>query len=155
MEVSEEKEEKLALYLVTLWNEIQGIRKKGVTNTILSEEIGWAYSEIDYISRYSAEMGYTEVRLGDEVFFTYKGAKEVKKIGNRPLKIEAHPIKKVKPKPIKVKVEPIKIKKLEVKEKYTDLVELADIEEVIEVEESIDTSWVSTTVSWVKGLFSK
>jgi hypothetical protein len=42
------------------------------------------------------------------------------------------------------------------KEEYVEIVKLSAIEEeVTNIEEFIDTGWVSTIVSWVKDLFSK
>ena len=159
MDFKKEREDKLNLYLITLWNEVHGCITKGATNSVIADIIGWTYPEVDAISRYAFDMGCTEViRSSDEVFFTRAGAKKL-----RHIKHEPRPPSKVKPELVKIRVELDntkaeldntkaeldKIKELEAKEKQIGLVELDDIGE------ADDTSLVSTAVSWVKGMFFK
>ena len=130
-------------------------------------------------------MGYTEVRLGDEVFFTRDGTTKLKHLKYEPtpppnvkpelakMRVELDKINaeldesrigfsKIKSKLIETKSELDrtkakldKIKELEAKEKHPDIVELSDIEKVIDTEEVTDMSSGSTIVSWIKGVFFK
>jgi len=157
-----EREDKLELYLTTVWNEIQWSSVNTVLNTSISELVGWTQSETDNISEYAVEIGYTEVGLGGIVFISTNGVIRAKELRckEKCVKIKAAELIRKKERQRKIK-EKIKVTPREIyisapyKKDPIELVELEGIEESIEIEELTDTSWVLTTVNWIKNLFSK
>jgi len=212
MNFKKEREDKLSLYLTTVWNEIQWSSRNSVLNTTINKVVGWVQSETDNISEYAVEVGYIETGLGGEVFLTGKGVIRAKKLSRaeKYIKIKAKELirkeeqavakaKKLIRKEQQIKLEktkallpkekytgirpkpqppkPLPVQKLLIsrspiskpgvlksvppkptisKEEYVEIVKLSAIEEeVTNIEEFINTGWVSTIVSWVKDLFSK
>jgi hypothetical protein len=212
MGFKKEREDRLSLYLTTVWNEIQWSSENSVLNTTINKVVGWVQPETDNISEYAVEVGYIGIELGGKVFLTGKGVTRAKKLSceekyieikakdlihkekqaaakakrlirkEQQIKLEKakallpkekytgikpkpHPVQKLlisrspipKPNVLKAVLPKLPDPKPPIsKEEYVEIVKLSAIEEeVTNIEEFIDTGWVSTIVSWVKDLFSK
>ena len=175
MNFKKEREDKLELYLTTVWNEIQWSSVNTVLNTSISELVGWTQSETDNISEYAVEIGYTKVGLGGIVFLNINGVIRAKELSCKEKYVRikaAELIRKKEQARIKTKKLVDKERQRRIKEKIKvtpreiyisapykkdpiELVELEGIEESIEIEELTDTSWVLTTINRIKNLFSK
>ena len=78
-----DREDKVNLYLNTMWDETQGNTESTTFNIVISNRLDWAQSETDHISEYAAEIGYIEIILGGEVSFTDRGANRVKEMKHK------------------------------------------------------------------------
>jgi len=103
MNLKKEREDKLNIYLRSIWDEKLEPGLNELNNSVISKRLKWLRPELDYISEYASEIGYVKLGSGGCVKITKEGIRRLIQLDSPPEELvveEVEPIieKTVEPK---------------------------------------------------------